>query len=158
MLRSARAPRRGCSVSVWFEPSGPCEASAKMIAFVDTRIVSTKVIVDTSQAIQVRGSGLKRRFRTVEEKRRIVEETLQPGGSVAGIARAHGVNANQVFTWRRLYQQQRAQPSVAGVAEAVAGVDFGQAVEEIGHGASGALRAGALGSTAAVRRRWPPGD
>jgi transposase len=70
--------------------------------------VSTKVIVDTSQqAIQVRGSGSKRRFRTVEEKRRIVEETLQPGASVARVARAHGVNANQVFGWRQLYRQGR---------------------------------------------------
>jgi len=64
--------------------------------------------VDTSQqAIQVRGRESKRRFRTVEEKRRIVEETLQPGASVARVARAHGVNANQVFGWRRLYQQGR---------------------------------------------------
>jgi transposase-like protein len=40
--------------------------------------------VDTSeQAIQVRGTESKRRFRAVEEKRRIVEETLQPGASVA---------------------------------------------------------------------------
>jgi transposase len=41
----------------------------------------------------------------VEEKRRIVEETLQPGASVARVARAHGVNANQVFAWRRQYRQ-----------------------------------------------------
>jgi transposase len=63
--------------------------------------------VDTSQAIQVRGGGSKRPFRTVEEKRRIVEETLQPGASVARVARAHGVNANQVFSWRQLYRQGR---------------------------------------------------
>jgi transposase len=64
--------------------------------------------VDTSeQAIQVSGKEPKRRYRTVEEKRRIVEETLQPGASVARVARAHGVNANQVFGWRRLYQQGR---------------------------------------------------
>jgi len=64
--------------------------------------------VDISQqAIQVRGKESKRRFRTVEEKRRIVEETLQPGGSVARVARAHGVNANQVFGWRQLYRQGR---------------------------------------------------
>ena len=30
-----------------------------------------------------------------------------PGASVAHIAREHGVNANQVFSWRRLYQQVR---------------------------------------------------
>lgn len=71
--------------------------------------------MDTSQqAIQVRGSGSKpclpagrRRFRSVEEKRRIVEETLVPGASVARVARAHGVNANQVFGWRQLYRQGR---------------------------------------------------
>jgi len=45
----------------------------------------------------------KRRYRAVEEKRRIVEETLAEGASVARVARAHGVNANQVFGWRKLY-------------------------------------------------------
>jgi len=79
-----------------------------MITFVDTTIVSTRWIVDTSeQRIQVRGGEPKRRYRTVEEKRRIVEEVLQAGASVARVARAHGVNANQVFGWRRLYQQGR---------------------------------------------------
>jgi len=46
----------------------------------------------------------KRRYRALEEKRRIVEETLAEGTSVALVARAHGVNANLVFNWRRLYQ------------------------------------------------------
>jgi transposase len=59
--------------------------------------------VDSSeQAIEVRSRESQRRFRTVEAKRRIVEETLVPGASVA---RAHGVNANQVFGWRQLYRQ-----------------------------------------------------
>jgi transposase len=40
---------------------------------------------------------------SIAEKRRIVEETLVPGASVARVARAHGINANQVFSWRRLY-------------------------------------------------------
>lgn len=46
----------------------------------------------------------KRRYRTTDERRRIVEETLKPGTSVAIVARTHGVNANQVFAWRKLYQ------------------------------------------------------
>jgi transposase len=46
----------------------------------------------------------RRRWRTVEEKRRIVEEAVVPGASVAQVARLHGVNANQVFAWRRQYQ------------------------------------------------------
>lgn len=42
--------------------------------------------------------------RTVEQKRKIVEETLAAGASVARVARAHGINANQLFSWRRLYR------------------------------------------------------
>jgi transposase len=37
----------------------------------------------------------------------VVEETLRPGASVAVIARRHGVNANQVFHWRKLYREGR---------------------------------------------------
>ena len=48
----------------------------------------------------------------MEEKQRIVEETLQPGASVARVARTHGVNANQLFGWRRLYQQGRLERRV----------------------------------------------
>ena len=44
-----------------------------------------------------------RQRRSVAEKRRIVEETSVDGASVARVARAHGINANQVFGWRRLY-------------------------------------------------------
>lgn len=48
-------------------------------------------------------SGIRVR-RTVAEKRRIVELTSQPGMSVARVAQAEGVNANQVFAWRRLHR------------------------------------------------------
>jgi transposase len=34
-----------------------------------------------------------------------VQLTLEPGASVAEVARAHGVNANQVFTWRRAFER-----------------------------------------------------
>jgi transposase len=46
-----------------------------------------------------------RRQHSMEEKRRIVEETHVRGASVATVARRHGVNANQVFAWRQLYRQ-----------------------------------------------------
>jgi transposase len=49
----------------------------------------------------------KRQRRSPELKRQIVQETLTPGASVARVARAHGVNANQLFTWRRQYRQGR---------------------------------------------------
>src|SRR5215208_2610715 len=49
----------------------------------------------------------KRRYRSKQERRQIVEQTLQPGASVAVIARRHDVNANQVFHWRKLYGEGR---------------------------------------------------
>jgi transposase len=52
-------------------------------------------------------SALPRQRRSIAEKRRIVEETLAEGASVARVARAHGINANQVFGWRRLYSAGR---------------------------------------------------
>ncbi len=52
--------------------------------------------------IEERAAGVaRRRHRTVEEKRRIVQESLKPGASVALVARRFDVNANQIFTWRR---------------------------------------------------------
>jgi transposase len=49
----------------------------------------------------------KRQFRSLEEKQRIVGEALAEGASVAQVARAHGVNANLVFNWCRLYRAGR---------------------------------------------------
>ena len=49
----------------------------------------------------------KRQRRSIAEKRRIVELAMQPGASVARVAREHGVNANMVHYWRNLYRQGR---------------------------------------------------
>lgn len=65
--------------------------------------------------IHAEDAGLRRsgrRRRSVSEKLQIVQLTMEPGASVAEIARAHGVNANQVFKWRRLFE--RGQLSDAG--------------------------------------------
>lgn len=81
-----------------------------------------------------------RRWRTVSEKRRIAELTLEPGASVALVARAHGVNANQVFKWRRALTRgelsETATPStsllpvvVASPSEAACGAGEGDAQE-----------------------------
>ena len=48
---------------------------------------------------------------SVAEKRRIVELTLVPGASVARVAQSEGVNANQVFLWRRSYRNGELQPA-----------------------------------------------
>jgi transposase len=76
----------------------------------------------------------------VSEKRRIAELTMEPGASVALVARAHGVNANQVFKWRRALTRgelsETATPStsllpvvVASPSEAACGADAGDAQE-----------------------------
>lgn len=62
-------------------------------------------------ASAVCSSPKKRAYRSVEERRRIVEETLVPGVSVAAVARAHSINANQVFGWRKLYRAGLLGPS-----------------------------------------------
>jgi transposase len=64
--------------------------------------------MDTSERISVETpKQITRRRRSVEEKRRIVEETLEAGVSVARVARRHAVNANQVFYWRKKYREGR---------------------------------------------------
>ena len=47
----------------------------------------------------------RRRRRSVAEKLQIVGLTMEPGASVAEIARAHELNANQLFKWRRLFEK-----------------------------------------------------
>lgn len=71
----------------------------------------------TTDALGRRGGARQRR--SIEEKRRIVEETLVPGASVALIARRHEVNANLVFGWRRLYQQGLLEVREGGVKMAL---------------------------------------
>jgi transposase len=46
-----------------------------------------------------------RRFRSTQERREIVEETYKTGESVSRVARSHGINANQVFHWRKQYRE-----------------------------------------------------
>lgn len=52
----------------------------------------------------------KRRSWALEEKRRIVDESLEDGASIAEVARRHDVNTNQLFTWRRQFGVEVAAP------------------------------------------------
>jgi len=51
-----------------------------------------------------RRSGPRRKY-TVDEKRTMVEETRVRGASVPEVAQRHGVNANLLSVWRRLYSR-----------------------------------------------------
>jgi transposase len=67
--------------------------------------------------VETGSGGRVRRFRTVSEKRRIAELTFEPAASVALVARAHGVNANQVFKWRRaLKRGELSEPAVSSTS------------------------------------------
>ena len=44
----------------------------------------------------------RRRVRPEDEKRRIVAETYERGASVSAVARRHDLNANLLFSWRRV--------------------------------------------------------
>jgi len=61
--------------------------------------------MDSSAAVKIQQP--KRQRRSIAEKRRIVELVMQPGASIARVAREHGVNANMVHYWRKLYREGR---------------------------------------------------
>ena len=63
------------------------------------------------------GTGERRRTRSLDERKRIVEEALAPGASVAAVARRHGLNANLIFKWirrsREGWRDRRREPAKA---------------------------------------------
>jgi transposase len=64
----------------------------------------------TARNTEIEGIAIEpslRRHRSKQERQQIAEESLQPGASVAVVARRHGVNANQVFLWRKLLREGR---------------------------------------------------
>lgn len=50
----------------------------------------------------------------------LVEQALQPGVSIAKLAREHGINDNLLFNWRRLYLQGKfgVQPKIPATQQA----------------------------------------
>jgi transposase len=60
--------------------------------------VSTTEIMDTSLRVKRR-----HKVRSEALKREIVAACAMPGASVSVVARRYDVNANLVFTWRKLY-------------------------------------------------------
>jgi len=71
-----------------------------------------------------------RRRRSVDEKLAIVRETFEPGATVSGVARRHQVNANQVFGWRKLYQDGSLSAVSAG-EQVVPASDLAEAMKQI---------------------------
>ena len=58
--------------------------------------------------MQVKVLGAERRRRwSYDEKVRLLEETLQAGETVCGVARRHGLAQSLLLTWRRQARQGR---------------------------------------------------
>jgi transposase len=57
--------------------------------------------MDTILVDGVAPRSRRRRFYSLEDKRRLVAESYEPGASVSLVARRHDINANLLFTWRR---------------------------------------------------------
>lgn len=71
-------------------------------------------MTDTSEKVEVVTSVQRRRRWTAAEKMQMVEESLGAGASVSLVARRHGVNPNQLFTWRRLAAHGALTAAAAG--------------------------------------------
>jgi transposase len=69
----------------------------------------------------ITGTGRRRRF-SIEDKARILEETLAPGAVVSQVARRHGLTPQQVFTWRRQARQMRLASDERGTPKFVPAV------------------------------------
>jgi transposase len=71
--------------------------------------------------------GQPRRRWSEEEKRRLVAETLVPGETVRVVARRHGVNTSQLFTWRKRWRAQLEMAAAVAPAPLFAAVEIATA-------------------------------
>jgi transposase len=92
--------------------------------------------VDTQTAAVAKSEAISlvrrtRKHRSAQEKLRIVRETLHPSASVAEVAMRNGVNANQLFTWRRQYLrgQLKGRSAEPLAVPAVLPVRMGEVIE-----------------------------
>src|SRR3954471_1598744 len=106
----------------------------------------------------ITGVGRRRRW-SLEEKARIVAESLDPATTSSAVARRYGLHASQLFTWRQ--QLQRSAPSAAtidgpGFVPVMLAEDSAAPTEPVGRMeiALGPAvgRGGADGDAAALRR------
>ena len=76
--------------------------------------MSTKPVMGT-------GEPGRRRHRSWPEalKREIVAASYAPGSSVSMVARHYDVNANQVFSWRKLYRDDPGAAAVSSVPQLI---------------------------------------
>ena len=76
-------------------------------------------------------TGPERRRRwCVQEKLAAVQASLESGSSVSEVARQFGINPNQLFTWRRQYQEDSLTSGQSGES-VVPASELAQALKQI---------------------------
>ena len=100
----------------------------------------------------IAGTARRRRF-SLEEKRRVVAESLDPAVSVSAVAARHGINPNQLFAWRKRLREDvlMARAPVAAASAATGGPPpDSDLIEIVAEGVTIRVRSGVDG--AALRR------
>jgi transposase len=59
------------------------------------------------QQIEVITRGERRRSWSMEQKRAVVAESLEPGVSAMAVARRHGISTGQLYTWRHQVREEQ---------------------------------------------------
>lgn len=59
---------------------------------------------ESSPSLTLVPSNSRRRY-TIDFKRQVVQESMASGASIARVAMAHGLNANQLHNWRWQYRR-----------------------------------------------------
>lgn len=81
------------------------------------------------------GTGERRRTRSLDGRKRLVEEALAPGASVAAVARRHGLNADLIFKWIRRAREgwldRRREPATAKIVVSATPEAIGPAFEPV---------------------------
>lgn len=72
----------------------------------------------------------KRRQWSAEERRRIVRASLKAGTTVETVARVYGVNANQIYTWRKQHRQRMQEGRSSGLLPVRVAEDAAAAASE----------------------------
>jgi transposase len=75
---------------------------------------TTSTNADSFRRLEViTGVGRRRRW-SLEEKARIVAESLDPATTSSAVARRHGLHASQLFVWRQQLQRSAAATAALG--------------------------------------------
>ena len=106
--------------------------------------------------MEIQKPSRRRRHHPEEFKRAVIEACCEPGASVAGIAMANGVNANQVRRWMRERDiEPPTRRSLVPVVETVPAPVFVQLPLPPAEPAPGAIRIEIHRSNTAIKIEWP---